>query len=162
MNMSDPKKKLILSDRRPFIPTTSDVSVGSIMHAIRDFGDQYLDGIAIIHTESLPPLGTVHITFDQLAYAIKLAVRHFVTDEPVELDLRVMDDEFRVTIFMQREPELKEAAEICEAFRKAGFSIRGYGLSMSFSAPVSLTKNLSLRQPNTKVYVLLLEKMFFK
>lgn len=162
MKIGRSQNKLVLSDRRPFIPATSDISVGTIMHAIRDFGDKYLDGIAIIHTDSQPPLGTVHVTFDQLAYAIKLAVRYFATDEPIEFDFRVMDDELHVSVFMTREPELKEAAELSEAFRKAGFSIVGYGLAMHFCAPVTLKKSISLRQPDHRVYVMMLEKIFFK
>ena len=162
MKIGKSDKKLILSDRRPFIPSTSDVSVGTIMRAVKEFGDKYLDGIAIIHTPDEPSLGTVRITFDQLAYAIKLAVRYFTTDEPVELDFRVIDDELRVSVFIAREPELREAADICEAFRKAGFSIVGYGLALSFGAPIKITKALSLRQPDTKIYVMLLEKIFFK
>lgn len=162
MKIGKDQNKLILSDRRPFIPSTADISVGSIIRAVEEFADKYLDDIAIIHTPKGPTVGTVRVTFDQLAYAIKLAVRYLANDEPVELDFRVMDDEFNVSIFMVREPELKEAAEICEAFRKAGFSIQGYGLAMRFTTPVKLTKALSLRQPDTKIYVMLLEKIFFK
>ena len=161
MKIENSNSKLVISDRRPFLPGTSDVSVGSIIRAISEFGDKYLDGIAVIRTPNQPEVGTVHITFEQLAYAIKLAVKHFISDEPFDIDVRVMDGEFHVSLFLPREPELNEAAEICEAFRKAGFSLVGYGLALSFSATVRVKKNLSLRQPDTKLYVMLMEKIFF-
>ena len=161
MKIGKSQDKLILSDRRPFIPATADVGISTIIRAISEFGDKYLDGIAVIRTPKEAVAGTVHITFEQLAYAIKLAVKHFISDEPLDIDLRVMDDELHVSLFLPREPELNEAAEICEAFRKAGFSIVGYGLSLSFSAPIKVKKNLSLRQPNEKMYVMLMEKIFF-
>jgi hypothetical protein len=162
MKTGDLNKRLALSDRRPIIPATADIGVTTVIHAIRDFADKYLDGIAIVHTDNRPILGTVRVTFDQLAYALKLAVRHFATDEPVEIDIRVMDDEMHVAIFMTEEPDLKVAAELADAFRKAGFATIGYGLALRFSAPIAIKKNLSLRHPDYQIYVMMLEKIFFR
>ncbi len=137
---------------KPGIPDVRRITAEDLVGSITAFAREYLSESAVVRGPEDRMYGTLGISPTMLARALKATVDNFSAEEPVTMIFSEMYNEMHIRFESSKMEDVNCVARVVSAWKKVGFRVLNYGLTLTMVIPYNDALAFVLRQTRPSAF----------